>query len=84
MVCIPRIDVVNSETDYWISIAFIIIILLLILIVLWELFGLCKLSFSYRKDGVNETIEFNVICIASLITLILARWAQSWCYLLMK
>lgn len=35
MVCIPRIDVVNSSADYWITIAFIVIILMLILVVLW-------------------------------------------------
>jgi hypothetical protein len=67
-VCIPRIDSITSRGEYISTIILISIISCIAAIVLWNLFTLCKKSFSYRRDGINETIEFNVICLATLIS----------------
>lgn len=65
--CIPRIDEIDSLGERITTIVLIALVGLIALVVLWNLFILCKKSFSYRRDGINETIEFNVISFATLI-----------------
>lgn len=66
--CIPRIESIDSVSEKYTTIALIGIISIIALFIMYNLFNLCKKSFSYRRDGINETIEFNVISLATLIS----------------
>jgi hypothetical protein len=85
--CIPRIDFIDSAGEKYTTLSLIVVIGVIAVVVLLNLFALCKKSFSYRRDGINETIEFNVISFATLIgmgmgysAILLARASQIWQY----
>jgi hypothetical protein len=62
------IDQIANEGEAAVAIVIIVLEALVGLVVCYNLIKLCRESFSYRKDGINETIEFNVVCLATIIS----------------